>query len=346
MESDSLAGHVVQARRAMMKPYAIGVDIGGTKIAAGVVDREAKIIARYKTKEHCNNLPDLVIACVEQAYQDLLQQSSIEVADLAGVGLGFAGHVNGRAGIVITSSNLPEWNNIPLRDIIQQRIGVPVVLENDTKVCGLAEHVYGAGQGVDNMCYVTLSTGYGLAIIIDGKLHLGHIGTSGEIGHTVIDVNGPMCTCGKRGCLLAYTCGLGLARMAYEKITSGAETVLREMAADDPRHATGEMIAQAARQGDAVAQELITTAGYYAGVGLSTIVHVVNPELIVIGGGMTRIGPMFMEPCMQGLKENVHPVLFESVRIVPWQLGEDSGILGAAAKAFITFDEQTEDCAA
>lgn len=327
-----------------MKPYALGVDIGGTTIKAGMVDRDANIVERYKTHEHCGTLPENVISCVEQVYRALLQQSGIQPASLAGVGLGFAGHVNGRAGVVITSSNLPEWDNVPLRDIVQQRLGVPVVLENDTKVCGLAEYMHGAGRGVDNMCYVTLSTGYGLAIIIDGKLHLGHIGTSGEISHTVIDVNGPLCTCGKHGCLLTYTCGLGLARMACEKISSGADTILRDTCGDDPTSATGEMIAEAARQGDAVARDLITTAGYYAGIGLSTIVHVVNPELIVIGGGMTRIGPMFMDPCMQGLKENVHPVLFDSVRIVPWQLGDDSGVLGAAAKAFVTFDEKSEEC--
>jgi len=281
-----------------VKPYALGVDIGGTTIKAGMVDRDANIVERYKTHEHCGTLPENVISCVEQVYRALLQQSGIQPASLAGVGLGFAGHVNGRAGVVITSSNLPEWDNVPLRDIVQQRLGVPVVLENDTKVCGLAEYMHGAGRGVDNMCYVTLSTGYGLAI----------------------------------------------ARMACEKISSGADTILRDTCGDDPTSATGEMIAEAARQGDAVARDLITTAGYYAGIGLSTIVHVVNPELIVIGGGMTRIGPMFMDPCMQGLKENVHPVLFDSVRIVPWQLGDDSGVLGAAAKAFVTFDEKSEEC--
>ena len=217
---------------------------------------------------------------------------------------------------------------------------MPVVLENDTKVNGLAEHMYGAGQGVDNMCYVTVSTGYGLAIIIDGKLYAGHIGTAGEIGHTVVDVNGPLCSCGKRGCLMAYTSGIGLARMARERIDGGAETTLRETAGGDPSPLTGRRIAEAARKGDAVARELIATAGYYAGVGLSTVVQVVNPELIVIGGGLIHIGPMFMEPCMQGLKENVHPTLYESVRVVPWKLGDDSGVLGAAAKAFLTFGQQ------
>jgi glucokinase len=323
-----------------VRQLAIGVDIGGTKIAAGVVDRQANIIARYRLTEHCGAMPGHVIACIERVYRALLDKSGIRQEDLAGVGLGFAGHVNGKAGIVITSSNLPAWDNVPLRDIAQERLGVPVVLENDTKVSALAEYMYGAGQGGDNMCYVTLSTGYGAAIIIGGELYTGHIGIAGEIGHTVIDVNGPPCSCGKRGCLMAYTSGIGLARMAREKIAGGADTILREMYDGDPAHLTGRLIAEAAREGDTVACELITTAGYYAGIGLSTIVHVVNPELIVIGGGLTRMGPMFMEPCMEGLQDNVHPMLFESVRIVPWQLGDDSGVLGAAAKAFVTLDEQ------
>jgi glucokinase len=318
------------------------VDIGGTKIAAGIVDRNANILCRFKTKEHRGALPQHVIDCVQAAYQTLLAQNCVPPEELVGVGLGFPGHVNGRAGVVINSSNLPEWNNIPLRDIVARRLGVPVVLENDTKVCGLAEYMYGAGRGAKNMCYITFSTGCGMAIIIDGKLYLGHTGTSGEVGHTVVDVNGPLCTCGKRGCALTYTCGLGLARMAYEKMQGGAKTVLRHMAGDDPQHVSGEIIAEAAKKGDAVAKELLDTAGYYAGVCLSTVVEVLNPELIVIGGGMTRIGPMFLEPCMRGLRENVHPVLFESVRIVPWQLGDDSGVLGAAAKAFVTLDEQAQ----
>jgi glucokinase len=200
--------------------------------------------------------------------------------------------------------------------------------------------MYGAGQGVDNMCYVTMSTGYGLAIIVDGKLYAGHIGTAGELGHTVVDVRGPPCTCGKRGCLMAYTSGIGLARMARERIAGGSETILREMVGGEPARLTGRLIAEAAQRGDAVAGELIATAGYYAGVGLSTVVHVVNPELIVIGGGLIHIGPPFLEPCMLGLRENVHPTLFESVRVVPWQLGDDSGVLGAAAKAFVTCDER------
>jgi glucokinase len=319
-----------------MRRLAIGMDVGGTKIAAGVVDREANIIARHTITEHCGAMPDTVIACVERAYQALLDQSGVQREHLAGVGLGFAGHVNGKAGIVITSSNLPGWDHVPLRDIAQERLGVPVVLENDTKLNGLAEYMYGAGQGVANMCYVTVSTGYGLAIIIDGELYTGHIGTAGEIGHTVVDVNGPPCSCGKRGCLMAYTSGIGLARMAREQIASGAETTLREMMGGDPACLTGRLIAEAARSGDAVARELIATAGYYAGVGLSTVVQVINPELIVIGGGLIHIGPMFMEPCIRGLGENVHPTLFESVRIVPWRLGEDSGVLGAAAKVFVT----------
>jgi glucokinase len=322
-----------------VRQLAIGIDVGGSKIAAGAVDRQAQIIARHTVVGHHCAAPEHVLTCVEQAYEALLAQPDVRRKELAGVGLGFAGHVNGEAGVVITSSNLPGWDHVPLRDIVQERLGVPVVLENDCKLNGLAEHMYGAGQGVDNMCYVTISTGYGLAIIVDGKLYTGHIGTAGEIGHTVVEVGGAPCSCGKRGCLMAYTSGIGMARMARAKLDGGADTILREMAGGDPARLTGRLIAEAARKGDAVARELLATAGYYAGVGLSTVVQVVNPELIVIGGGLCHIGPTFMEPCTQGLRENVHPTLYESVRIVPWKLGADSGVLGAAAKVFVTYSK-------
>jgi glucokinase len=327
-----------------VRRLAIGIDIGGTKIAGGVVDREANILARHTATEHCGAMPDTVIACVERVYHALLDKGGIRPEELAGVGLGFAGYVNGRAGTVIISSNLPGWDNVPLRDIVRERLGVPVVLENDAKLNGLAEHTYGAGRGVDNMCYVTLSTGLGMAMIIDGRLYSGHLGTAGEIGHTVVDVNGPPCTCGKRGCLMAYTSALGMARIARERMAAGVETTLREMCDGDLTRLTGRRIAEAARRGDALSAELIEVAGYYAGVGLSTVVMVVNPELIVLGGGLTRIGAPLIEACMRGLRENVHPMLFDAVRIVPWQLGDDSGVLGAAAQAFVSFGRDAKSC--
>jgi glucokinase len=250
------------------------------------------------------------------------------------VGLGFPGNVNGPAGLVLVCSNLPTWNHVPLRDIVASRIAMPVVLDNDTNLCAVGEHRFGAGRGAGNMVYVTFSTGYGIGIIINHQLYVGHTGTAGEIGHAVIDIGGPFCSCGKRGCVMAYASGIGLSRMAYEAIDAGADTLLRDLAQPDRRRIGGEQIAEVARRGDAVAREIIERAGYYGGVGLSLIVEILNPELIVMGGGLTRIGPMLLEPALAAMHEHTESALWDSVRVVPWELGDDLGIIGAAAKVF------------
>jgi glucokinase len=317
-----------------MKPYAIGIDVGGTKIAAGLVDRDGKILDRHTTFAHSEKEPKFVIDAIEQAYGVIIERSQVRTADIEAVGLGFPGNTNGPAGLVLVCSNLPAWDHVPLRDIVAERLGVPVLLENDANLGAVGEHRYGAGRATRDMCYVTFSTGYGIGIIINGELYVGHTGTAGELGHAVVEIGGPPCTCGKNGCVMAYASGIGLSRMAYEKIHSGAATLLREMAPADGRRFTGELIAEAARLGDEAACDILRTVGYYCGVGLSMIVEILNPELIVIGGGLTRIGPMLMDPAHAAMREHTQPELWDSVRVVAWQLGDDLGIIGGAAKAF------------
>jgi glucokinase len=317
-----------------MKPYAVGIDIGGTKIVAGLVDRDGQVLTRYHTRAHSEQQPEFVIEAVVQAYDAILEQSQVPPANIEAVGLGFGGNTNGPAGLVLVSSNLPAWNYVPLRDIVSRRLNQPVTLDNDTNLAALAEHRYGAGRGAKNMGYVTFSTGYGMGLIINHQLYVGHLGTAGEIGHAVIEINGPLCTCGKRGCLMAYASGVGISRMAYEQIDAGVTTLLRETAPRDRRRITGEMVAEAARQGDEVAIEILRKAGYYAGVGLSIVIQIINPELIIFGGGLTWIGSLLLEPAMAGMRENTQPELLDSVRVIPCQLGDDLVIIGAAAQVF------------
>lgn len=317
-----------------MKPFAIGIDVGGTKIAAGLVDQAGTILHRYTTRAHSEKEPEFVIEAIERTYWAILEESGVKAAKIEAVGLGFPGNTNGPAGVVLVCSNLPAWDHVPLRDIVAERIALPVVLDNDTNLCAVGEHRYGAGRGSGNMCYVTFSTGYGIGIIFNNQLYVGHTGTAGELGHVVIDIGGPPCTCGKDGCIMAYASGIGLSRMAYEKIEAGAETLLREMAPASGRRITGEQIAGAADQGDEVAREILQTSGYYGGVGLSMVVQILNPELIVIGGGLTRIGSRLLDPALAAMREHTQPELLDSIRVVPWQLGDDLGIIGAAAKVF------------
>jgi glucokinase len=314
-----------------MSAYAVGIDVGGTKIAAGVVDSNGRILASYYTRAHTGHPPPLVVNGIEEAFHTVLDKSAIGQDQIQGVGIGCAGHVNGAAGLVLTSSNLPDWENIPLRDIVAQRIGMPVKLDNDTKCAALAEYCFGAGRGARHVCYVTFSTGYGMGLIIDGKLYRGAIGTAGEIGHTVIVPNGERCTCGKRGCVMAYASGLALSRMACERVRAGEPTRLRDICGELPEYVSGETIAEAAQTGDMLARELIQTAGRYFGMSLANIIEAFNPEVIVIGGGLARIGPLLLDPCFKAMEENIHPVLSGVTRIAPSQLGDDAGLIGAAA---------------
>ena len=321
------------------KPYAVGIDVGGTKIAAGLVNREGAIEHRVSTRGHAEQEPEVVIAAIERAFEGLLSQSGVDRTDLEAVGLGFAGNTNGPAGVVLVSSNLPAWNNFPLRDILAQKLGVKVVLDNDANVCAVGEHRYGAGRGCRNMAYITFSTGLGIGIIVNNKIYAGHTGTAGEVGHVVIELDGASCSCGKRGCVMAYGSGIGISRMVYEKVEAGAETRLRDLTNAGKKRIAVEAVSDAAAQGDEVAGDIIRTAGRYCGVALSIIIEILNPEVIVFGGGLTRIGPMLMEPALEAMHANTQPELWDSVRVIPWQLEDDLGVIGAAAKAFADAEE-------
>jgi glucokinase len=314
-----------------MSALAIGIDIGGTKIAAGIVDSTGQVVTRYISKGHAGQSPDKVIAAAVESFTAVLNQTGWQPEAIAGVGVGFPGHVHGEAGLVLTSSNLPAWDNYPLRDHLQQRLGVPVILENDSNCCGWGEYRFGAGQGSRYMCYVTFSTGYGLGIVIDDKLYRGATGTAGELAHTVVNPDGAYCTCGKRGCVMAYASGLGISRMVCERLEQGQATVLRQLYGPQPERVSGEMVAQAADQGDAVAQEVLAIAGRYFGIGLANVVQMFNPDRIVIGGGLSHIETWLMQPCFQALNENIHPVLVNSAQLVRSTLGEEAGMIGAAA---------------
>ena len=310
---------------------AVGVDVGGTKIAAGVIDATGQVLSRCSVRSHSGRPPQEVVDAIVEASEAALAQAGLRIDEVAGIGVGCTGHVNGAEGRVLTSSNLPAWNNHPLRDLLQERLGAPVVLENDANCAAWAEYRFGAGKGSRYMCYVTFSTGYGLGVVIDGKLYAGATGTAGEIGHTVVDPAGPLCSCGKRGCVMSYACGMAISRQARERLLSGEPTLLRDLCSPAPEHISGEMVAKAARLGDKVAQEVLEIAGRYFGIGLSTIVQVLNPDRIVIGGGLARIGPLLMDPCLRALNENIHPVLIESAEIVFSALWEDAGMIGAGA---------------
>lgn len=314
-----------------MSTFAVGIDIGGTKIAAGIIDESANIMARHVSKTHAGRPPAEVIAASVEAFNAVMAQAGLRTGEVSGLGVGFGGHVHGAAGLILTSSNMPAWDNHPLRDHLHTPLGVPVILENDSNCAAWGEYRYGAGRGSTNMAYVTFSTGYGLGVVLEGQLYQGATGTAGELAHTVVHLDGPYCTCGKRGCLMAYASGLGISRMVCERLEAGEDTLLRQLCGPQPERVAGETVAAAAQQGDRVAQEVLALAGRYFGVGLSSVVQMFNPDRIVIGGGLAHIEAWLMKPCFASLYENIHPVLANSAQLVYSSLWEDAGLIGAAS---------------
>ena len=231
----------------------------------------------------------------------------------------------------MTSSNLPDWEDYPLRDAAGARLGYPIVIDNDSHCAALAEYRFGAGRGSQYMCYVTFSTGYGMGVVIDGKVYRGAVGSTGEIGHTIVVPDGKLCTCGKHGCVMAYACGLALSRDACERVRSGESTSLRDTCGSAPDYISGEMIANAAQNGDPLALDLIKNAARYFGISLANILELFNPEVLVIGGGLAKMGPMLLDPCFQAMRQNTHPELRNATRFELSKLWDDAGIIGAAA---------------
>lgn len=304
----------------------VGVDLGGTKISAILADASGNIVARDLRDTLAQQGPEEVIRRIIESIKQVAT-----VADIAGIGIGAAGTCEASTGIVASSPHLPGWRNVPLKDIIHQEFGLPTYLDNDANVAALGEYYFGAGVGIDNLIYVTVSTGIGGGVIIDGKIYRGVSGSAGEIGHMTIDVNGPRCACGNIGCWETLASGTALAREAVRRIEAGAQTNILSFAQGDIKEVSAKTIFLAAQQGDRLANDLISRTGYYVGVGLVNLVNIFNPELILIGGGLSQMGQLLLDPALRVVEERAFELPARAVRIEIAGLGADAGVLGAVA---------------
>jgi glucokinase len=312
---------------------ALGIDLGGTKILTAVANAEGKMLARDHSITPASEGPTAVIQSILESAGRALEQAQITATDLAAIGVGAPGLSNPETGILFTSPNLPDWKDVPLHDIIERELGKKAFLINDANAAALGELFFGAGRGAKDFIYVTLSTGIGGGIIIDGKIYTGSIGTAGELGHMTIDDKGPLCKCGNRGCWETLASGTALARDARQRIEEGIKTSILDYADGDPAKVTAEVIHQAAQAEDRLARECIVNTGYYVGVGLANLVNIFNPEVIVIGGGLSNIGDMLLEPAFEEARQRAFQPSYQAVRFARAELGRNSGVLGAAAFA-------------
>ena len=311
----------------------LGIDLGGSKILTAVVADRGEILSRdYRITPASDGL-DAVIREVLKSATSALAPLGIAMQELAAIGIGAPGISDPAMGVIFTSPNLPEWHNVPLRDIIARETGRKSYLINDANAAALGELYFGAARGVRHMVYVTISTGIGGGIIIDGQLYTGSVGTAGEIGHMTIDASGPRCQCGNTGCWEVLASGTALADRARQQIRDGAKTSILDDAGGDLEKVTAPVIQAAAERGDPLARELIAKTGYYIGVGLANLINIFNPELIVIGGGLSNIGEALLSPAFQVAGERAFKEAYQAVRFALPELGADSGVLGAAAFA-------------
>lgn len=316
------------------KPLVLGLDLGGSKISTAVVNRQGEMLSRDHSLTPAARGPEAVIKAMVESMSTALIRASLTTAQLEAISIGAPGLSNPETGVVFTSPHLPGWQDVPLRQIIEDKMGVRTLLINDANAAALGEMYFGAAKGARNFICITFGTGIGGGIVIDGNIYAGSLGTAGEIGHMTIDTNGPRCDCGNTGCWETLASGTALAREARQQIAAGAETSILAQAAGDIDKVTAEVVHAAARQGDALAKELIAQISYYIGIGLANLINIFNPELMVIGGGLSNIGDMLLEPAYRLAGERAYQAPFNCVRFARAQLGGNSGVIGAAAYAF------------
>ncbi len=311
----------------------IGIDLGATKISTALVDATGKIIARDYRETRAVEGQKAVVERMLDAARRVMGEADSAPSQVTAVGVCSPGPIDTRTRVVTAPPNLPGWKNVPLGQLIEEALGVTAFLENDANAAALGEHRFGAGRGVQDMIYVTASTGIGGGLILNGQLYSGTTGAAGEIGHITVLPWGPYCGCGNRGCLEALASGTAIAREGREMVRRGVPTLIAELAAGHLERVTAKLVAGAADQGDIAAQEILAEAMAYLGVGMANLVNLFNPELIVIGGGLTNMGEGLFGPVRRAIERRAFPAAARAVKVVPAELGDDVGVLGAVAVA-------------
>ena len=311
------------------RALAAGVDLGGTKIYTLVATADGEVLGEDRRPTQAQEGPDAVIGRVVDSVRRAMGQAGAGKDDVVGVGLSTPGPCDPERGVVSEAPNLAGWRNIPLAQIAGEALEMPALIEHDAAAACYGEYRFGAGQGFRHIIYVTLGTGVGGGFIIDGRIYHGATGAAGEVGHLILDENGPACTCGNRGCVEAFASGPAIAREATEAVHAGRSPLLAELAGGDQM--TAELVHQAAQQGDEAAREVIERAGHYLGLGLVGVLNSFNPQCLILGGGLLGLGDLYLEPALRAVRQGAFKQILTDVTITRAKLGNRAGALGAAA---------------
>jgi glucokinase len=320
-----------------MKKY-IGCDLGGTNLRAAIVDVESgdvlhlesiPTLAQEKHEAVMRRMADLIL--------HVLNSAGLDKEHIGGVGIGAPGVLDLAKGETLFLPNLPgTWPNIPLADTITRFTGLKTILLNDVRSITNGEWHFGAGRGVDTIAVFAIGTGIGGGLVINGQLHLGLGGTGGELGHTMIDFNGPACGCGNNGCLETYASGPAIAAMGMKAVSQGLTTKIAELCDHDLNRITPKLIAEAANAGDEIAKDIFDKAGFYIGIAAANVCAAIGPRRIIIAGGVAKAGALLLDPIRRTVRQRVYVMPVDQVEIVPSQLGDIAGIIGVACWAALS----------
>ena len=308
----------------------VAVDLGGTNIRAALFPTDdPHPQSQIKMETWPQEGPEAVIGRIVEAVERLAPRERREWR----IGFAAPGPLDPYRGVILDAPNLPGWDSLPLTERLASHFNCPVFLGNDANLAALGEWRHGAGHGRSHVVYLTISTGIGGGVIIDGRLLLGTRGLAAELGHLLVDPAGPRCSCGQYGHLEAIASGTAIAREAARRLQSGQRSALSRLGAGS-RPISAADVGQAALEGDEMAISVITAAGYAVGRHLASLAHAFNPEIFILGGGVTQLGELFLSAVRRGLAENVmHPSYLEGLSVVPAALGDDAGLIGAMVLA-------------
>lgn len=307
----------------------IGIDVGGTNVKIALVDDNGNIIYSNSVPTHAELGYEYTVNNIKQAIYALLKETKLTTSDIEGIGFGFPGQIDYTNGIVLNAPNIPGWVGVPIAKMIEDEFHIPTRVDNDVRCAALGELNYGAGKGCENLICITVGTGIGSGLIINGKLVRGASNAAGEIGHIKLQMHdGPICGCGDTGCLEAFASGPAIVAMAEDYIKGGKSTKFREIA--NGNQLTPYIVCEAAKAGDPVAQRIFSIIGEYIGIGMSGVVNLLNPERIIVGGGVADAGEFLLKPLVTALKSRAMKVAGSTVEVVPAQLGNTAGVIGAS----------------
>jgi glucokinase len=319
----------------MKKSKYIGCDLGGTNLRAAIVDVEkGTVLYQMSIPTLAREGHDAVMKRMAELFLQVIQSAGMKKEEIGGVGVGVPGVLDLEKGETLFLPNLPgTWPHVPVQATMEKLTGLPTRLLNDVRSITNGEWRFGAGRGVDTVAVFAVGTGIGGGLVINSQLHLGIGGTGGELGHTVIDYNGPRCGCGNHGCVEAYASGPAIAAAGMKAVAQGLTTRLGEMCVYDLNRITPELIANAALVGDEIAKDIYDKAGFALGIAAANICASVGPRRVIIGGGVAQAGELLLDPIRRTLRERVHIMPVEQVEVVRSELGNNAGVIGVACWA-------------